>query len=151
METKESRGPGPRSIYVGMAALLVVAGFLYLALATGTGPPPKDIAGDPFLVTGREAYLSRCISCHGEAGHGDGPIARGLTGPKPRDFAGESWKYGEKPEQALNVVVLGIPNTSMPGWKGTFSPEQLRAVTGYVYHLAGKPVPDTLRKGDGLK
>ena len=82
------------------------------------------------------------MSCHGETGRGDGPIAKGLTGPKPRDFSGEAWKYGDRPEQApRRGGPRAPPDTAMPGWAAAYSPPELRAVTAYVYYLAGKPVP----------
>jgi len=108
-------------------------------------PPPADIAKDPLLVIGRDLYLSRCVSCHGERGRGDGPLAKGLSGPKPRDFSGEAWRHGDQPEQAIDVVARGVPNTSMPGWSSSYSPSEIRGVTAYVYYLAGKPVPEALR------
>lgn len=34
---------------------------------------------------GREEYMSSCATCHGAAGKGDGPVARGLT-KRPSDL-----------------------------------------------------------------
>jgi cytochrome c oxidase cbb3-type subunit 3 len=78
-------------------------------------------------------------------GHGDGPTGKVVNGPKPRDFVREEWKHGETPEKALDVVSQGVKETAMPGWKGTYSEAELRAVTAYVYYLAGKPIPRSLR------
>ena len=33
----------------------------------------------------------------------------------------------------------------MPGWSGTYGPDDLKAVAAYVYQVAGKPVPAALR------
>jgi cytochrome c oxidase cbb3-type subunit 3 len=117
----------------------------YVAFRPRPGPPPAEIAGDALLVEGRELYLSRCVSCHGASGRGDGPIARGLAGPPPGDLTDATWKHGDQPDQVLGVVTKGIPETAMPGWAGVFTPEQIRALTAYTYRLARRPVPGLLR------
>ena len=54
-------------------------------------------------------------------------------------------RAGVRPEQVEEVIAVGVPNAAMPGWKGTFGSEGVRAVTAYVYHLAGREVPASLR------
>jgi cytochrome c oxidase cbb3-type subunit III len=129
------------------ALLLLLAGGLlsYRLLRRPAGPPPVDIAGDALLVEGRSIFLSRCISCHGATGRGDGPIAKGITGPPPGDLVVPSWKHGDRPEQVLDVVTRGVPGTSMAPWKDVFDARERRAVAAYVYYLAGRPVPGELR------
>ena len=142
-------GPGPilsRSILLAIAIILVVAGLAYDRLGRRAEPIPPAIAADPLLARGREIYLDRCLSCHGPTGKGDGPLAKGLTGPPPRNLADEPWKHGDKPEQVLTVLADGIKDAQMPGWAGTYGPDDLKAVAAYLYQIAGKPVPDALRK-----
>lgn len=138
-------GSATRWLLFGILVLGMGGFVAFSALKPRASPPPAAIASDPFLISGREIYLSRCVSCHGELGRGDGPIAKGLAGPPPRNFAEDEWKHGDRPEQALAVVTRGVPDTSMSGWASAYSPEELRSVTAYVYHLAGKPVPEALR------
>lgn len=137
---KAARWIGP-----GMAGLLLAALAGYRLLDSPAEPPPPAIADDPTLVRGREIFLERCVSCHGPAGRGDGPLAKGLTGPPPRDLAGEPWKHGDRPEQVLNVLENGVRDSQMPAWSGTYGPDDLKAVAAYVYHLADRPVPAALR------
>jgi cytochrome c oxidase cbb3-type subunit 3 len=80
------------------------------------------------------------------SGRGDGPIAKGLAGPPVGDLTDKTWKHGDRPEQVVGVVSAGVRDTAMPGWKGTFGPEDIRAVSAYVYHLAGRQVPEALRR-----
>ncbi|MDR3639014.1 MAG: c-type cytochrome [Isosphaeraceae bacterium] len=142
----QGRGMGPAVVALGMLALVVAGTFAFLALRKGVGPPPKEIAGDPMLVSGREIYLARCVSCHGAAGKGDGPIARSLQGPAPRDLTAAHWKHGDRLEDVLGVVTQGTKDTAMAGWGSTLGPEGTRSVTAYVYHLAGRSVPAALRE-----
>jgi mono/diheme cytochrome c family protein len=125
---------------------LVAGGALALRTLRGpASPPPAAIAGDPLLVAGREVFLARCASCHGASGRGDGPIAKGLAGPPVGDLTDADWKHGERPEQVLDVVAQGVRDTAMSGWKSVLDARTLHAVTAYVYHLAGRPVPEALR------
>ena len=132
-------------IAIGGASIVALAACAYWGLKRDLGPPPAEIASDPLLLNGRTLYLTRCVSCHGERGRGDGPLSKTMLDPKPRDFVDDPWKYGTQPEQVLAVVTNGVKGTSMSGWKNVYSEAELRAVSAYVYHLAGKPIPDALR------
>ena len=134
-----------RRIFLGMLGLLAGAWVTLALVRAPVSPPPPAIAGDPLLVEGREIYLARCVSCHGESGRGDGPIAKGLAGPPVGDLKAAQWKHGESPDQVLAVVGQGVRDTAMPAWKSILSDRAVRAVTAYVYHLAGRPVPQALR------
>jgi len=135
-----------RRIFVGLLALCAGGMATVTLLRTPANPPPAAIAGDPFLVEGRAVYLARCVSCHGESGRGDGPIARGLAGPPVGDLTDADWKHGDRPEQVLAVITEGVRDTVMPAWKGSLSDRDLRGATAYVYFLAGRPVPEALRR-----
>ena len=138
----------------GRAFVLVVGGAVVLALLTAVwlrpkpAPTPAEIAGDPLLVEGHRLYQQRCISCHGPTGKGDGPIAASLQGVSPGNLSDDQWKHGDRPEQVIDVITRGVPGTSMSPWGSEFTADQIRAVTAYTYHLAGRPVPDVLRRRD---
>lgn len=134
-----------RSILLGMIGLLIGGAFVYLLLRPRSTPPPSAVASDPLLVAGREVYNIRCIGCHGEAGRGDGPSGKGLTGPPPGNFAADRWKHGDGPEAALGVVSKGVSGTGMAAWARYLAPEEVRAATAYCYYLGGRPVPQSLR------
>ncbi len=126
--------------------LLVATGLLFATLyRKPIPPPPNTLAGDAFLTDGHTLYQTRCASCHGAAGRGDGPIAKD-AGPTPvGDLTDKDWKHGDAPEQVYRVIAQGVRGTSMSGWSGQYSKSELRAVAAYVYHLAGRPVPAALR------
>lgn len=141
MTDGEPRNPATRWIIGGAVALVLGAG-LVLVLARPE-PPPADVADDALLSKGRDVYVSRCISCHGPDGRGDGPIVGTLTGPPPRDFTAP-WKYGERAEDVLAVVRKGVPDTTMSGWASYLPDDDIRAVSAYVFHLGRRPVPTGL-------
>lgn len=129
-----------------MLGLLLAGALVFALLRKPIGPPPAEIANDALLKQGYEVYHSRCVSCHGAAGKGNGPIAPGLgASPPPGDLTRATWKHGDRSEEVWNVVAQGVKGTAMPGWRGVLDPGELRAVTAYVYYLAGRPVPDELR------
>jgi cytochrome c oxidase cbb3-type subunit III len=133
------------SILLAIGSIAVGGILAYVFLGRRDEPVPKAIASDPLLVRGREIYLDRCNSCHGPTGQGDGPLAKGLTGPPPRNLAVDPWKYGDRPEQVLTVLSDGVKDAQMPSFSSTYSPDDLKAVAAYVYQIAGKSVPDALR------
>jgi cytochrome c oxidase cbb3-type subunit 3 len=141
----------PRALKIVLVGLIVLfAGGIMAFYATrpSAGPAPEEIADDPLLVEGRELYLRRCVSCHGESGRGNGPIAASLDGPPPGDLTDGRWKHGDQPEQVLEVLREGIQGTGMSGWKFTFNDDQMRAVAAYTYYLAGQPVPEEIRNSE---
>jgi cytochrome c oxidase cbb3-type subunit 3 len=109
------------------------------------GPPPAEIASDELLVLGRKLYLERCTTCHGSDGLGNGPLARSLGGPPPGNLTDDEWKHGDLPDQVRRVIAEGVPGTSMTGWANTFEPGEIDALAAYIYYLADRPVPDSLR------
>ena len=135
-----------RVVGLGAAVLIAAAAGAYFLLRGTPPPPPAEVAADPLLLAGREIYLARCVGCHGETGHGDGPIAKGLKGPRVRDLTSPEWKYGERPDQVLSVLREGTRDSAMPGWGKTFDEGELRGVAAYVYYLGERRIPPELRR-----
>jgi mono/diheme cytochrome c family protein len=126
---------------------LLAAGFVaFRMLSKSAGPPPEAVAKDPLLSQGRVIYLTRCVTCHGLDGRGDGPIAAQLIGPPVGNLTDDVWKHGNRPEQVLSVIEQGVKETRMDGWSRVLDPPEIRAVAAYVYFLAKEPVPAELRK-----
>lgn len=54
----------------------------------------------------REAFKTRCVTCHGEAGKGDGPGSVALN-PKPRNYTDKAWQKSITDEQIKKTIVYG--------------------------------------------
>jgi len=135
-----------RLIFLAMLGL-VAGGFVAFRMLSKPPPaPPPEVARDALLSRGREIYLGRCATCHGNDGRGDGPIARHLIGPPVGNLTDSEWKHGDRPDQVLAVIGQGVPNTRMDGWSHVLDPPELQAVAAYVYYLAKRPVPEELRR-----
>lgn len=139
----------PKVAWAGAVLVLgavVVATLGFLGSRAASPPPPAEVAADPLLAQGREVFLGRCASCHGTVGRGDGPLAKGLAGPRVGDLTAKAWKHGEAPDQVLGVLRVGVRDSAMPGWKGILDDADVRASAAYVYYLGGRPIPDALRR-----
>jgi cytochrome c oxidase cbb3-type subunit 3 len=126
---------------------LMAGGFVaFRFLSKPPPPPPPEVAKDPLLTQGRTIFLNRCATCHGNEGRGDGPIAGNLLGPPVGNLTDDQWKHGDRPDQVVNVIANGVPNTRMDPWSRALDPPEVKAVAAYVYYLARRPVPEALRK-----
>ncbi len=135
-----------RLIFLMMLGLLAGGFVAFRFLSKPPPPPPPEVASDPLLTQGRTIFLNRCATCHGNEGRGDGPIAGNLLGPPVGNLTDDQWKHGDRPDQVVNVIGQGVPNTRMEGWSRVLDPPELKAVAAYVYYLAGRSAPEELRK-----
>jgi mono/diheme cytochrome c family protein len=87
-------------------------------------------------------YRDRCASCHGPAGHGDGPGAAGLH-PRPANLAEHQYTL-----DALGAVLWnGVAGTAMPAWRD-LAPDDLAALAAAVRSLsAAQPEVPPLDSG----
>ena len=99
----------------GFAAILLGAGLLIIGPQQGVAPsavnpiPPDDVS----VSAGREIYEAECVSCHGPAGRGDGPLAATLD-PPPLDLVIHVPLH---PDDALfGFVFNGVEGTGMPAF-----------------------------------
>ncbi len=69
----------------------------------------------PDLRAAASEYATHCARCHGAAGRGDGPAAKGLT-PPPADLT-DAARMGQLSVFGLyNTITLGIQGTPMAGF-----------------------------------
>ncbi len=67
--------------------------------------PPSGVASSasPAAAPCPPVFATRCASCHGTDGRGDGPLAGGLQ-PRPRSFAEQGWARAVSDEHVRSVI-----------------------------------------------
>jgi mono/diheme cytochrome c family protein len=69
------------------------------------GAENTDTSGTVSAET-KEVFNTRCVPCHGPAGHGDGPAAVNLL-PRPRDFHDPSWQRNVTDQDIETIIRRG--------------------------------------------
>ena len=101
-----------------------------LVAAMGIARAPSAL---PDLEQGSQLFARNCASCHGPAGHGDGPAAAALK-PKPADFHSAEVMDGLTPFKAFNVIRFGVNGTAMAPFS-TLDEKQRWALAFYLFTL----------------
>ena len=88
----------------------------------------------PSLARGAELFARECRSCHGVAGHGDGPASLGLV-PPPRNLTDYAVLRVASPLAFYLRVTIGVAGTAMPSFETRLPAEDRWAVALYVTTL----------------
>ncbi|MCK6553494.1 c-type cytochrome [Candidatus Binatia bacterium] len=101
---------------LGVAAVALACGAVGAAWATSVAA-----ADDVPAATMTEAegiFKTRCSTCHGPTGKGDGPASAGLN-PKPRDMSDAAWQKSVTDDAIEKIIKSGGPAVGksplMPG------------------------------------
>jgi uncharacterized membrane protein len=57
----------------------------------------------------QSVFTTRCVSCHGAGGKGDGPVGAVIT-PKPRNYTNHEWQASVTDDQLRKVIIEGGPS-----------------------------------------
>ncbi len=97
--------------------------------------PKAVLSPTPELVAaGKVLFGQNCAACHGPAGRGDGPAAKGLN-PPPRNFSqAGGWKNGSQVEGVWKTLQEGVKGTSMAAYD-YLSKRDRMALVHYVRSL----------------
>ena len=74
---------------------------------------------EPSLI----AWNEHCASCHGKALEGTDKGVAMIDG---------KLQHGDTVEQMMGVIAKGLPDSTMVGWEGKLSPEQIKGLALYV-------------------
>lgn len=114
-----------------------------------TSPLPES----PEIVEkGKVLYEGKgtCFNCHGKEGMGNGPVAAGLD-PAPRNFHHHGfWRHRTEVE-LFWVIKNGLPDTSMIGFVGRLTDENIWALIQYERSFAGKHGSGMIGRGKGMR
>ena len=126
-----------------LLAVLVFAAFTLAACGGGETAAvvdtiPAEFAGktNPLgaesSAAGAEIFKNNCTACHGEQGHGDGPAGAALN-PAPKNLSELASTVGD--DYLFWRVSVGKLGTSMVGWKGILTDEQIWQVVAFIRTL----------------
>ncbi|MEO7085280.1 MAG: cytochrome c/FTR1 family iron permease [Gemmatimonadaceae bacterium] len=82
------------------------------------------------VAEGEGLYTQSCVGCHGSAGVGDTPIARGLS-RLPPELGSFAWQAERSDSELVRAVSLGTPGTPMPP-ASELTPSQVQNVAAYL-------------------
>lgn len=60
------------------------------------------------MQSAHEIYASRCVTCHGPRGKGDGPAGVALS-PRPQDLSDPAWQRSVSDEEIETIIRKGGP------------------------------------------
>src|SRR5262249_10969543 len=91
-----------------LSALSLTASLLLSPACSKSGAQAPQ--GPPISPEARQEatniFSTRCTTCHGPTGHGDGPASAGLS-PKPRNFSDKTWQASVTDEHIEKIVQYG--------------------------------------------
>jgi mono/diheme cytochrome c family protein len=79
------------------------------APAPAAAPAPGTGSGEPSEAAEEEAeqiFETRCVTCHGPRGEGNGPASAGLT-PPPRNFTDPTWQTSVTDDHIEKIIKFG--------------------------------------------
>jgi caa(3)-type oxidase subunit IV len=145
---------GSAFVFLGIFILLTAPDFLFRGDVFTEGKqlmlPVKGVSQfkrpwepTPEIVAhGKTIFMQQCVSCHGDAGHGDGPAAAALN-PRPRNFTQDAgWKNGRKPSEIFKTLKEGIPGSGMASF-ATIPAEDRWTLSHYVASIGPNILKDT--------
>lgn len=104
---------------------------------------PTAAPAEPSAAASEEAkqiFATRCFTCHGPAGAGDGPGSAGLT-PPPRNLQDPAWQESVSDEHIEQIIQYGGAavgrSPAMPGNPDLMSkPDVVAALRAHIRGLA---------------
>jgi mono/diheme cytochrome c family protein len=102
---------------------------LFLAVPLMSGSPHAGEGDDQ----GKTLFDSKCALCHGKNGNGQGPAAASLN-PAPADFSSPAFWQRMNDQKIADTIRNG--RGMMPPFD--LSPEQIKAIIGYMSHTFKK-------------
>jgi len=120
-----------------------------LAAARGLTSPlpssPEIVGQGKALYNGKGA----CFNCHGKDGGGNGPLAAQLN-PPPRNFQHNGfWRHRTEGE-IFWVIKNGSVGTSMVGFSGQLTDEEIWSIIQYMRSFVGEHEPGMMGHGEGM-
>jgi mono/diheme cytochrome c family protein len=115
------------------------------ALTSPLPSSPEIVEQGKVLYNGK----GTCFNCHGKDGGGNGPVAAQLD-PAPRNFQHHGfWRHRTEGE-IFWVIKNGSVGTSMVGFGGQLTDEEIWSIIQYERSFAGEHGPGMMGRGEGM-
>lgn len=106
------------------------------AATASPGAEPSEAA----QAEAKQLFATRCFTCHGSEGAGDGPASAGLS-PQPRNLQDPAWQASVSDEHIEKIILYGGAavgrSPAMPANPDLMSkPETVAALRAFVRGLA---------------
>lgn len=85
----------------------------------------------PDMQTIATLFESKCASCHGAVGDGNGPLAKTLS-PSPSNFHDMERQHSRSVYDLFNTISLGVAGTPMPTFNKQLTEQQRWGLAFYV-------------------
>ncbi|MCL2778073.1 MAG: c-type cytochrome [Polyangiaceae bacterium] len=85
---------------------VVVLVFAALTATACSKSESSGAGGKADMAQAKQIFESRCVTCHGKSGHGDGVLAANLD-PKPRNYTDKAWQKSVTDDQLKKTIVEG--------------------------------------------
>jgi mono/diheme cytochrome c family protein len=113
------------------------------AQAPAAAPAAAPAGGAAAAAEATQIFDTRCFTCHGKQGAGDGPASAGLT-PPPRNLQDPAWQASVTDEHIRQIIQYGGAavgkSAAMPANPDLMSkPEVVEALRAHVRALAKAP------------
>ena len=109
----------------------------------GANYPPTGLDKPDKILAGGRLFSQNCAVCHGGAGLVQTAIAKGLN-PFPPDL----FRADRQPDPAENFqfIKYGVKMTAMPGFKASFSDDEIWSLVAFLNGLPGISASDYAAK-----
>ena len=123
-------------------AIAALAAAMTLVAGLSVGSAHAEDVAPAVKAEADTVWQTRCSTCHGMAGKGDGAAAVALT-PKPRDLSSAEWQGKVTDEHIEKIIAEGGQSVGlsmlMPANPDLVSkPEVIKALRAHVRSLSGK-------------
>jgi mono/diheme cytochrome c family protein len=109
----------------------------------GTPAAPVVKSSEAIRTEAKQIFETRCYTCHGMKGLGDGPGSAALN-PKPRNFTDPAWQASVTDDHINKIILYGGTavgrSPMMPGNPDLIAkPDLVAALAQHVRSLGQKP------------
>ena len=93
-------------VWKQIRGVIAAAGWLVILGVTPCTARAAEQISPAAAKEAADIYNTRCVTCHGPTGKGDGPVGAALS-PKPRDLSDPAWQKSVTDEHIDKIILSG--------------------------------------------